>query len=203
MEGKFITFEGGDGAGKSTHIALLASVLRQEGYNVVVSLEPGGTLLGEQIRQLLLHSGEVSPRAEALLYAADRAHHVDMRIRPALERGEIVLCDRYFDSSIAYQGAARTLGREEIRDLSLWATSNLIPDLTFLFDLPVEVGKKRRMGLGDRIERENMDFHEAVRAEYLELAAAEPQRWRVLDACEDILVVSAQVREHVNALLSA
>lgn len=203
MDGRFITFEGGDGVGKSTHISLLADFLRARGYEVVVSREPGGTSLGNQIRELLLHGGDVSPRAEALLYAADRAHHADTVIRPALERGAIVLCDRYLDSSIAYQGAARALGKEEIRDLSLWATENLLPDMTFLLDLPVESAQKRIVGESDRIESAGTAFHEAVRAEFLALAAAEPQRWRVLDVREDIETVSAQVREHVDMLLAS
>lgn len=203
MGGLFITFEGGDGVGKSTHISLLADSLRAQGYEVVVSREPGGTALGAQIRELLLHGGEVSPRAEALLYAADRAHHADTVIRPALERGAIVLCDRYLDSSIAYQGAARALGKEEIRDLSLWATENLLPDVTFLLDLPVEIAQQRLVGESDRIESAGMVFHEAVRAEFLALAEAEPQRWHVLDVREEIETVSAQIREYVDRLLAS
>lgn len=203
MRGRFITFEGGDGVGKSTHISLLADSLRAQGHEVVVSREPGGTELGAQIRQLLLHGGDVSPRAEALLYAADRAHHADTVIRPALERGAIVLCDRYLDSSIAYQGAARALGKEEIRDLSLWATENLLPDLTFLLDLPAPLAQQRLVGESDRIESAGMAFHEAVRAEFLALAEAEPQRWRVLDMREDIKMVSVQIHEYVDILLAS
>lgn len=197
MSGLFITFEGGDGVGKSTQISLLADFLRENGHEVVVTREPGGTELGRQIRQLLLHGGEVSPRAEALLYAADRSHHANTVIRPALERGAIVLCDRYLDSSVAYQGAGRILGAQEIRDLSLWATEELLPNMTFLLDMPVEVSAARVGGEQDRIESAGRDFHEAVRAQFLELAAKEPERWRVLDASADIETIAAQIREYV------
>ena len=197
MSGLFITFEGGDGVGKSTQISLLAEFLRESGHEVVVTYEPGDTELGRQIRQLLLHGGEVSPRAEALLYAADRSHHATTLIRPALERGAIVLCDRYLDSSVAYQGAGRILGAQEIRDLSLWATEELLPNMTFLLDMPVEVSAARVGGEQDRIERAGRDFHEAVRAQFLELAAKEPERWRVLDASADIETIAAQIREYV------
>lgn len=200
MRGRFITFEGGDGVGKSTQITLLADFLRENGHEVVVTREPGGTELGRQIRQLLLHGGEVKPRAEALLYAADRAHHVDTLIRPALERGAIVLCDRYLDSSVAYQGAGRVLGAQEIRELSLWATDNLLPDVTFLLDMPVEASAARVGGEQDRIESAGRDFHEAVRAQFLELAAKEPERWRVLDATADIDTIASQIREQVRSL---
>lgn len=200
MSGLFITFEGGDGVGKSTQISLLADFLRENGHEVVVTREPGGTELGRQIRQLLLHGGEVSPRAEALLYAADRSHHANTVIRPALERGAIVLCDRYLDSSVAYQGAGRILGAQEIRDLSLWATEELLPDMTFLLDMPVEVSAARVGGEQDRIESAGRDFHEAVRAQFLELAAKEPERWRVLDASADIETIAAQIREYVAPL---
>ena len=134
--GLFVTFEGGDGAGKTTQVRLLAEWLRERGHGVVETREPGGTELGRHIRRLLLHGGEVSPRAEALLYAADRAHDVATVIRPALDRGDVVVADRYVDSSVAYQGAARSLGKDEVRELSMWATESLIPDLTVFLDLP-------------------------------------------------------------------
>ena len=132
--GLFISFEGGDGVGKTTQIRILADLLTAADVDHVLTREPGGTELGLEIRRLLLHGGYVAPRAEALLYAADRAHHIATRVRPALERGAVVLADRYLDSSVAYQGAARSLGPQEVRDLSLWATEGLLPDLTILLD---------------------------------------------------------------------
>lgn len=193
MAGLFITFEGGDGVGKTTQISGLARRLEGEGREVLVTREPGGTELGLAIRELLLHGGDVAPRAEALLYAADRAHHVATRIRPALERGAVVLSDRYFDSSVAYQGAARSLGKDEVRELSLWATGGLLPDLTILLDAPVQVGASRLGPVRDRLEAAGQDFHEAVRCEFLELARAEPRRWRVLDASASVEEVARRV----------
>lgn len=183
VEGVFITFEGGDGSGKSTQIQRVRDWFESLGLPVVVTREPGGTELGTEIRRLVQNGPEdVDPRSEALLYAADRAYHVATVIRPALARGQIVLADRYIDSSLAYQGAARSLGVDEIRSLSVWATRGLNPDLTFLLDLPPEVGARRREDAPDRLERESMDFHERVRHEYLRLADAEPERIVVIDA---------------------
>jgi dTMP kinase len=140
MAGAFITFEGGDGSGKTTQIALLHRWLEDRGLAVTVTREPGGSDLGTQLRDIILHStGFIAPRAEALLYAADRAHHIHTVVRPALERGDIVVQDRYFDSSVAYQGAGRVLEATEIRDLSLWATEHLVTDLTILLDVPAGV----------------------------------------------------------------
>ena len=154
MRGVFITFEGGDGAGKTTQLQLLAAALSKRGYTVVQTREPGGTMLGTQIRELLLHGGAVSPRAEALLYAADRAQHVASVIRPGLEAGAVVLSDRYIDSSLAYQGGARELGAG-IRAMSEWATEELWPDLTVLLDIPENEGLTRADdGQYDRIEAE-------------------------------------------------
>ena len=141
MAGLFISFEGGDGSGKSTQVDLLAKALADAGRDVVVTREPGGTAMGAEIRNLLLHGDDMGPRAEALLYAADRSHHVQSKIRPALERGAVVVTDRFLDSSVAYQGAARELGTEEVRDLSLWAVGGLLPDITFLL---VRLGRARR-----------------------------------------------------------
>ena len=136
MRGLFITFEGGDGSGKSTQSELLVQWLEAQGRTVVVSREPGGTDLGLELREIVLHRrGEIAPRAEALIYAADRAHNIATKVRPALERGDIVVQDRYLDSSVAYQGAGRVLGADEVRDVSLWATESLLPDLTILLDL--------------------------------------------------------------------
>ncbi|WP_022869110.1 dTMP kinase [Schaalia vaccimaxillae] len=181
--GVFITFEGGDGSGKSTQIQRVRHWFEERGFEVLVTREPGGTELGSEIRRLVQNGPEdVDPRTEALLYAADRAYHVATVVRPALERGAIVLADRYIDSSLAYQGAARSLGVDEIRALSAWATNTLDPALTFLLDLPPEVGARRRTDAPDRMERESMDFHERVRHEYLRLADAEPERIVVIDA---------------------
>ena len=201
--GLFIAFEGGDGAGKSTQSRLLGRWLTDLGYAVRHTREPGGTALGRQVRELLLHGedGSVSPRAEALLFAADRAHHVASVVRPALERGEVVLTDRYLDSSVAYQGAARDLGHEEIRELSLWAVEGLLPDLTVLLDVSAEQGRVRRGDVHDRLEREADDFHDRVRQGFLDLAAREPERYLVLDATAPVEELAAAVRERVQPLL--
>lgn len=181
-EGVFITFEGGDGAGKSTQIQRVRDWFIERGRTVKVTREPGGTELGVQIRQMVQNGLEdIDPQTEALLYAADRAYHVATLIRPALAAGEVVLADRYIDSSLAYQGAARSLGVDEIRSLSMWATQSLDPTLTFLLDLPPEVGARRRTDAPDRMERESTDFHERIRHEYLRLADAEPERIIVID----------------------
>ena len=169
--------------GKSTQISLLAQWLNGAGEKALVTREPGGTALGRTLRNAVLHGGDVDPRAEALLYAADRAHHVATLIRPALERGEVVVTDRYLDSSIAYQGNARALGGEQIRRLSLWATRGLMPDVTILLDLdPEEAAARRAEVAPDRLESESLAFHRQVRATFLELAAMEPERFLVLDA---------------------
>ena len=168
------------------------------------TLEPGGTELGQEIRHLLLHrKGDVAARSEALLYAADRAHHVATKIRPALSEGKVVLSDRYFDSSVAYQGAARELDVEEVRNISLWAVDNLIPDLTVLLDLDAEAAIQRRNKTGtepDRLEREKVDFFERARDQYLELAK-EP-RFLVVDATLSIEQIQLQIRERVMAMES-
>lgn len=180
--GLFVCFEGGDGAGKSTQVRLLAEALERAGRDVLVTRQPGGTPLGAQIRELVLHGDHVSPRAEALLFAADKAHHVDELIRPALARGQVVIIDRYTDSSIAYQGAGRDLGADEIRQLQHWAVGGLFPDLTVLLDVTPEVGRARRGDVHDRLESEADDFHAAVRQGFLDLAAREPDRYVVVDA---------------------
>ncbi|WP_256838538.1 dTMP kinase [Ornithinimicrobium faecis] len=183
--GLFVAFEGGDGAGKSTQSRLLGAALEAIGREVVLTREPGGTALGAAIREVLLHGDHVAPRAEALLFAADRAHHVATLVRPALERGAVVLTDRYMDSSIAYQGVARALRHDDIRDLSVWATEGLQPDLTVLLDVTPEQGRARRRGVHDRLEREEDAFHEAVRQGYLQRAEQDPARYLVLDASAD------------------
>lgn len=206
MSGLFITLEGGDGVGKTTNADLLEEWLMTEcGRTVVRTREPGGTALGASIRELLLHTpGFVDPKAEAMLYAADRAQHVHTVIRPALERGEVVLQDRYIDSSVAYQGAGRVLGADEIRSLSDWASDGLWPDLTILLDLDPAEGERRRQAVRtgyDRLEAEAADFHRRVRDGFLALAAAEPDRFLVIDAAQPLEVIALQIRERVQTLL--
>ena len=185
MTGLFITFEGGDGSGKTTQINLLATWLESQGQTVVLTREPGGTDLGVELRNIVLHrKGFIAPRAEALLYAADRSHHIHSLVRPALERGEVVVQDRYLDSSVAYQGAGRVLDPEEVRELSLWATERLMPNLTVLLDVPASVAKARQAQTEreyDRLEAEAEDFHTRVRESYLSLAEAEPERFLVVN----------------------
>lgn len=204
MAGLFVTLEGGDGSGKSTQSALLAEWLRSQGREVVVTREPGGTELGDEIRNIVLHRrGHIAPRAAALLYAADRAHHIATKVRPALERGEIVLQDRYLDSSVAYQGAGRVLEPDEVRKLSLWAAEDLLPDLTVLLDLDESVGRDRLKARTkyDRLEDEEQDFHARVRWAYLELAAAEPARFLVLNAADSVESLASAIRARVGSLL--
>lgn len=205
MAGLFITFEGGDGAGKTTQSDILIAWLEAQGRTVVTSREPGGTDLGLELREIVLHRrGEIAPRAEALIYAADRAHNIATKVRPALERGDIVVQDRYLDSSVAYQGAGRVLGGDEVREVSLWATEGLLPDLTILLDLPESLGADRLADSRtqyDRLEAEKADFHGRVRAAYLELAAAEPDRFLVIDARQPVETIAAAVRERVAGLL--
>lgn len=202
--GLFITLEGGDGSGKTTQAVLLEEWLRSRGRTVVRTREPGGTEVGVLIRDIVLHHrGEVAPRAEALLYAADRAHHIATLVRPALARGEVVIQDRYLDSSVAYQGAGRVLGSAEIRDLSLWATEGLLPDLTVLLDLDPATARARLDAADkpfDRLESERDEFHARVRAQFLALADAEPHRFLVVDASRPADSIAADIRERVDAL---
>lgn len=203
--GLFVAFEGGEGAGKSTQARLLAGWLEDKGHEVVVTREPGATGSGRRIRALLLDraTGALAPRAEALLYAADRAQHVAEVIRPALERGAVVLTDRYVDSSLAYQGAGRALDRDDVQKISTWATEGLRPDLTLLLDVDPAVGLSRATAGGaDRIEAESLAFHQRVRAGFLELAAREPERYLVVPAREPIAVVQAAVRDRVATVLT-
>jgi dTMP kinase len=200
----FLTLEGGDAAGKTTQAVALEQWLTGLGRTVVRTREPGGTALGAEIRALLLHGGDVSPRAEALLYAADRAHHVATVVRPALQRGDVVVQDRYLDSSVAYQGVGRVLDPEEVRGLSTWATEGLLPDLTILLDLDPASARGRREGRAaeDRLESEHDDFHERVRAAFLALAAASPERFVVVDAGLSAEEVATRIRAVVEPLLS-
>ena len=205
MSALFITFEGIDGVGKSTQANLLEEYLRSLGHDILRTLEPGGTELGLEIRQMLLHrKGDVSPRAEALLYAADRAHHVETKIKPALAQGQIVISDRYLDSSVAYQGAGRELSMEDIRGISIWASGGLLPNLTILLDLDAATARARRNGTGeapDRLEREKIEFFEATRQAFLQLARNEPDRFLVVDAGQTVEQMQAQIRARVNTVL--
>ena len=205
MAGVFITFEGGDGAGKTTQLELLHRWLEQSGRSVLVTREPGGTDVGVELRDIILHrKGFLAPRAEALLYAADRAHHVYTVVRPALDRGDVVIQDRYFDSSVAYQGAGRVLSEDEVRNLSLWATEGLIPDLTVVLDLPAAAARARREDQGrgfDRLEAESDDFHERVREAYQRFAQAEPGRFLMVDAEREVEAIQSEIRARVHSLL--
>ncbi|WP_431803232.1 dTMP kinase [Microbacterium sp. bgisy203] len=203
--GVWITFEGGDGAGKTTQATLLEEWVRAQGRETLRTREPGGTEVGVLVRDIVLyHRGEVAPRAEALLYAADRAQHVATLVRPALARGEVVIQDRYLDSSVAYQGAGRVLDAGEIRDLSLWATEGALPDLTVLLDLDPAAARERLDADDkpfDRLEAEEADFHARVRESFLGLAAAEPERFLVLDAARPAADLAAAVQARLAALL--
>lgn len=193
--GYFIVFEGGDGAGKSTQVPLLAAWLREVSDREVLTVrEPGGTELGAQIRAMVLHGGHVAPRAEALLYAADRAHHVAEVIAPALAEGAVVVGDRFVDSSIAYQALGRDLAEADVRAINDFATQGLRPDLVVLLDVDVSTGLGRLGGQEDRLERAGVDFHARVRAYYLAAAAADPARYRVVDAAGPPEQVAARVR---------
>ena len=203
--GVFITLEGGDGSGKTTQAELLREWLDGQGRTVVRTREPGGTEVGVEVREIVLHHrGDISPRAEALLYAADRAHHVATVVRPALELGHVVIQDRYTDSSVAYQGAGRVLDPEEVRGLSEWATEGLRPDLTILLDLDAEAARGRldeARTRYDRLEAEASEFHDRVRSAYLRLAQAEPDRFLVVDATRPVDEIAATIRERVAGLL--
>lgn len=204
--GLFLTLEGGDGAGKTTQAALLEEWLRAQGREVVRTREPGGTDVGVRIRDIVLHHrGHIAPRAEALLYAADRAHHIETVVQPAIARGDVVIQDRYLDSSVAYQGAGRVLDPGDVRELSLWATGGLLPDLTVLLDLDPASARARLDADDkpfDRLEAEKAEFHERVRAAFLTLAAAEPERFLVLDATEPAAALAERVREAVASRLA-
>lgn len=188
--GLFIVFEGGEGAGKSTQVGLLRDALIAQGREVVVTREPGGTPAAEAIRALVLDPANagLDSRAEALLFAAARAEHVAALIRPALDRGAVVVCDRYIDSSVAYQGLGRDLGAEKIREISAWATENLFPDLTVVLDIDPAIGLARAGQVSeapDRMESEDLSFHQMVREAFLSAAASDADRYLVLDATGD------------------
>ncbi|MDQ1175381.1 dTMP kinase [Microbacterium sp. 20-116] len=200
--GLFVTFEGGDGAGKTTQASMLEEWLTARGNTVVRTREPGGTEVGVRIRDIVLHHrGHIAARAEALLYAADRAHHVETVVQPAIARGDVVIQDRYLDSSVAYQGAGRILDADDIRALSLWATGGLLPDLTVLLDLD-PAAARRRLDADDkpfdRLEAEKSEFHARVRTGFLALAADEPRRFLVLDAMRP----ADELAHHVRAAIA-
>jgi dTMP kinase len=203
----FIAFEGGEGSGKSTQIVRLRDDLLRQGHRVFATYEPGATVVGKAIRALLLETDErISPRSEALLFAADRAHHVQTEIGPKLEAGYHVLCDRYVDSSIAYQGAGRTLSTAEVERLSEWATGGLVPDLTVLLDIAPELGLARAGDRTwesgpDRLEREQPSFHQRVRDGFLALAHRAPERYLVLDAGRPVEELAAEIGAAVRARL--
>ncbi|MGW1103116.1 dTMP kinase [Streptomyces sp. NPDC002540] len=201
--GFFLALEGGDGAGKSTQVEALADWIRAKGHEVVVTREPGATPVGKRLRSILLDvsSAGLSNRAEALLYAADRAEHVDSVVRPALERGAIVISDRYIDSSVAYQGAGRDLSPTEIARISRWATSGLVPHLTVLLDVDPETARERFTEAPDRLESEPPEFHARVRSGFLTLAAADPTRYLVVDAGQDPEAITTVVRHRLDQLL--
>lgn len=203
--GLFVAFEGGDGVGKSTQQALLGEHLRAQGRDVVVTREPGDSRIGPQVRAIVLDGGDLDPRAEALLFAADRADHVAYVVRPALERGAVVLIDRYIDSSITYQGVGRGLGVEQIAAISRFATEGLLPDLTVVLDLDeaARAERVRRQGYVDRIEREPDHLHERVRRAFLDLAAAEPHRYVVIDAGRPSAEVATDVAVAVDKVMGA
>mgnify|MGYP000563158464 FL=1 len=205
MAGLFVTFEGGDASGKTTQIGLLADWLKEQGKTVVVTREPGGSDLGNELRDIVLHRrGFIAPRAEALIYAADRAHHIHEVVRPALERGEVVLQDRYLDSSVAYQGAGRVLDPSEVQEVSLWATEGLMPDVTVLLDVPADIGLARQASeerAYDRLEAEALEFHERVRDSYLAIAQENPDRVVVIDGTAAIDEVHRAVLERVSQAL--
>ena len=200
--GVFVCFEGGEGAGKSTQSRLLAAWLEEQGCAVLLTFEPGDTPVGKQLRGIVLDpaTGDLSPRTEALLYAADKAEHVDTLVLPALRRGEVVITDRYVDSSLAYQGAGRVLDVGEVTSLQRWATGDLRPHLTVVLDVAPEQGLGRFEGR-DRIEAESVDFHERARQAFLGFAAADPDHYLVLDARLPVDEIAASVRERVAPLL--
>jgi dTMP kinase len=200
----FVVFEGGEGAGKTTQAALLADWLRERGRgDVVVTYEPGGTVVGQGLRSLLLDRATVglSARAEALLYAADRAQHVAEVIQPALAAGAVVISDRYIDSTLAYQGVGRILNLGEVEQLCRWASMGLVPNLTVLLDVDPAVGLGRRGGAGDRLEAEPLEFHNRVREGFHALARRDPSRYLVVDGAADPEAVHEKVRHAVEQLL--
>lgn len=200
--GLFVCFEGGDGGGKSTQAQLLVDWIAMTGRVALLTRQPGGTAVGQEFRRIVLapETGDLSPRTEALAYAADKAEHVDAVVSPALERGEVVVTDRYVDSALAYQGAGRALDVDEVEQVMRWATGGLRPHLTVVLDLPPEAGLGRFEGR-DRIEGESLEFHERVRAKFLALAAKDPDHYLVLPARDSVEEIHAAIRARVEPLL--
>jgi dTMP kinase len=200
--GLFLCFEGGEGAGKSTQAALLHDWLVAAGHDVVLTFEPGDTAVGGEIRRIVLDpsTGHLADRTEALLYAADKAEHVEKVVRPALERGSVVITDRYVDSSLAYQGTGREIDVLELEQVLRWATGDLRPHLTVLLDVEPSTGLAR-FTERDRIEAESLDFHRRARDGFLALAAADPEHYLVLDGRADRDTVAAKIRDRVEGLL--
>lgn len=202
--GLFVCFEGGEGAGKSTQSRLLRDWLLERGETVLLTFEPGDTAVGKELRRIVLDpaTGDLSDRTEALLYAADKAEHVDHVVLPALARGEVVVTDRYVDSTLAYQGAGRTLDVAEVEAVARWATADLRPHLTVLLDLEPQAGLGR-FTERDRIEGQSLEFHQRVRQGFLDLAAGDPDHYLVLDARAPVDEIAVAIRERVGALLEA
>jgi dTMP kinase len=200
--GVFVCFEGGEGAGKSTQTRALETWLRAEGYSVRLTFEPGDTVVGRRVREIVLDpaTGELADRTETLLYAADKAEHVHTVVLPALERGEVVITDRYVDSSLAYQGAGRVLDPAEVEQVQRWATHDLRPHLTVVLDLAPEHGLGR-FAERDRIEGESVEFHDRVRKAFVEMATADPDHYLVVDARRPVDDIAADVRGRVESLL--
>ena len=198
----FITFEGADGCGKTTQIELLNKYLQAKGFKTLVTREPGAKGLGEKLREILLnYDGEVSPNCESFLFLADRAQHIDMLIKPAIERGEVVLCDRHTDSTVAYQGYGRGLDLNQIKMLNDIATNGVKPDMTFVFDIDIETAQERVGKTKDRMESAGIEFFNRVRQGYLEIAKSEPERVKVLDATQTIETIANQVKEYIDTKL--
>ena len=201
-KGLFITFEGTDGCGKTTQIELLKRYLEEKGYKVVLTREPGAKGLGEKLREILLnYDGDVSSNCESFLFLADRAQHIDMLIKPAIERGEVVLCDRHTYSTVAYQGYGRGLDLNQIKMLNDIATNGVKPDMTFVFDIDIETAQKRVGKTKDRMESAGIEFFKRVRQGYLEIAKSEPERVKVLDATQTIETIANQVKEYIDTKL--
>lgn len=195
----FITFEGPEGAGKTTQANLLSSFLEKEGFSVLLTYEPGASKVGKEIRNILLEKEvEISAKAETLLYLADRAEHVQHIILPALKENKIVICDRFFDSTVAYQGFGRGLEARSILEINDWATDKLKPDLTFILDLPVEAGLQRlKNGFLDRLEKETIEFHQKVREGFLTISKKEPERIKIIDVLLPVTLIHRQVKDIV------
>lgn len=206
MRGKFITVEGIEGVGKSTNIEFLSALIEKKGFSVVLTREPGGTPMAERIREMLLEHGDepLPDIAESLLFFASRSLHINNMIRPALEAGKWVVCDRFTDASRAYQGYGRGLGLEKINRMAEWVHGDLQPDLTLLLDAPADVGKERaeKRGETDRLDAEEAAFYQRVRDGYLSLAAAEPERFAVIDASRDLQQVQADIAHAIHRYFS-